>query len=250
MADKPIDTSDRPSMVSVRCGGPDCGEWIVVDRAFTGTGYCSDCLLTNLDASGPVTAVTPPDHWYTRHNPPPPPADYPPTAGAAIRAANPDVAAACTSHGGTYPVPVPLLSLNPDDITIAFAAHDQVAHRDWLIGGPGGANGDVCNPCAGAVYDRAQGKTVVMEGGPRHDMCLNGRTRGRGGDCGCTHNKPWMRGTKPRNRDTPGAVERTRAILDRHRPPTAEEFKTPPAPEHPKPLIITGYLFDPEEETP
>lgn len=231
MAREPIDTSSRPSMRSVECGG-ECGEWIVIDAAFTGKGYCSKCLTQQVGMAATGTAVAAPPQWFSRNNPPPPPPVYPPGAPiAGIRVGDPDVAGYCLAHDP--PISIHLMTLDPYDIRLAYEMHDIMFHRPtrWLIGGPGGATGDICNPCGGGNKD----KTKMEQ--PRHDLCLRGNPRGGWGrNCPCHHDRPWMRGIKP---DTPD-----RPVTPTPRPPANEPVVSEP------PTIITGYLFDPEEEDP
>jgi hypothetical protein len=251
MADKPIDCTDRPSMTSVQCGG-NCGQWIVVDKAYTGVGYCTSCALERIDVEHADGTRMAANNYLFNGDPNAPPADprtinyppavYPPSGRASnIRPADPDTAGYCMRH--PRPANVGLMSLTPADVAIAYAIHDHIHHRPdaWLIGPAGGADDDICRACAGAKWDRDIGKEVAMEGGPRHDLCLKGRTRGRGANCPCTHDKPHMRGIKPGDphpADVPGAVARLRAELAAHNPP-------PPA--APAPPPIAAYLFDPEE---
>ena len=227
MADEPIDTSSRPSMTSVPCAD-ECGSWIVVDRAFTGKGYCSNCLIARIGTTAGAV-IAPPPQWSSKNNPPPPPAVYPPGADiAGIRVADPEVAGYCLAHDP--PVSIHLMTLDSHDITLAYRMHDIMHHRPtrWLIGGPGGADGDVCNPCGGGNKD----KTRMDQ--PRHDLCLRGNPRGGWGrNCPCRHDRPYMRGIKP---EPDG-----RAASPTPKPPTAGPVVSDP------PVIITGYLFDPEE---
>jgi hypothetical protein len=185
--------------------------------------------------------VPPPDHWFTAHNPPPAPAVYPPSINppTGIRVSDPNVRALCLDH--PEPVDLHLMSLDPDDIRLAYLLHDRLWHNPhgWLIGGPGGADGDVCNPCGGGARDKTPLVTVGPDGeeftGPRHDLCLRGKTRGRGRDCPCQHDREYMRGLKPST-----AVDRLRADTQRATQPDP----TPP------PVIdppTAGYLFDPED---
>lgn len=240
MAREPIDTSSRPSMRSVACAG-DCGEWIVIDSGFTGDGYCSKCLTLRVGLAAAGTTVEPPPQWFARNNPPPPFAVYPPGAPiAGIRVADPDVAGYCLAHDP--PVSIHLMTLDPYDISLAYRMHDIMFHQPtrWLIGGPGGADGDVCNPCGGGDRDKNPLITVI-DGkefkGPRHDLCLRGNRRGGWGrNCPCQHDRPWMRGIKP---DTPD-----RPVKPTPKPPASKPVVSEP------PVIITGYLFDPEEEDP
>lgn len=240
MAKQPVDTSDRPSMQSVECGDR-CGEWIVVDRAYTGVGYCTACARRRIGAPTLTPITDPPDHWFSRHNPPPPDPVYPPGRAAAVRVGDPDVSGYCTGHPTSHNLN--LMSTDPVDIAVACAVHDHVWHNPhgWILGGVGGANDDICRACAGAKWDSDIGKEVAMEGGPRHDLCLKGRTRGRGANCPCTHDRPYMRGIKPGDHpaDVPGALTRIRAAIAAHNPPVP-----PPPPAAPKP----DYLFDPEED--
>lgn len=231
MADQPIDTSSRPSMTSVPCAD-ECGSWIVVDRAFTGKGYCTPCLIARIGSVAGATIEAPPQ-WFSKNNPPPPPAVYPPGADiAAIRVSDPDVAGYCLAHDP--PVSIFLMSLDPYDISLAYRMHDILYHAPtrWLIGGPGGATGDICNPCGGGNKDK-----TPMEGGPRHDLCLRGNPRGGWGrNCPCQHDRPYMRGIKPETGDRPARPAPVK-------PTAAEPVVSDP------PVIITNYLFDPEEET-
>jgi hypothetical protein len=255
MADKKIDCSAWPSMTSVQCGGGNCNEWIIVDGAFTGTGYCSACLHARVGGDSLIVAVDPPDAWFSAHNPGPPSAVYPPSphTGIGIRTGDPDVAGRCLAHHLTDPAgDLRLLSLDPADIHIAMTLHRQQHHDPftvaggrpigWLIGGPGGADGDICNPCGGGGKDKAPLVTTVggdTYTGPRHDLCLRGNPRGGWGrNCPCTHDRPHMRGIKPGSPD-PAArtVQHVQDILDDHH--------TPPA----IPIPEQGYLFDPEEDT-
>jgi hypothetical protein len=244
MASEPIDCTNRPSMTSVQCHNG-CGEWIVIDSAYTGPAHCTDCHLTLLNAPTIAVITDKPDHWFTAHNPPPTPPtpDRLPTPPAASTY-NTETAIrgyCIHPHHPRKPAPVHLDTLNTDDITLAYRIHDHIHHNPtgWLIGGPGGANSDICNPCGGARWDKDEGRVVQLEQ-PRHDMCLRGRTRGRGNDCPCTHNRPHMRGIKPDSIDQPGAVTRLQQALAEHTPqPAAAD--TPPT-------YITRYLFDPEEE--
>jgi hypothetical protein len=253
VANEPIDTSARPSMVSVACHGG-CGQHIVADREYTDRGgltFCSICRWEQI-GGGNTTAVVheKPAHWFTANNPGPPPAAYPPSTieAYAVRVNDPDVDGRCLAHPlDSTDGDLRLMTADPGDVELAFALHDFFHHNTgdgpWLIAGNTGRTGDVCNPCAGAKWDKDQGKTVAMDGGPRHDLCLRERTRGRGGDCPCVHHRPYMKGIKPGDRDRPGAVDRARDMLAEHNKPT-----TGKPPEPPKPTIITGYLFDPDEE--
>lgn len=247
MADQPIDTSARPSMTSVQCGGPDCGQWIVVDRAYDGVGYCSGCLHAKLGGTD-HPRVDPPPEWFSEHNPPPPFAVYPPGADiAGVRIGDPDVAGRCLAHPLDDPAgDLHLMTLGPADITVAFAVHDHLWHRrdGWLIGGPGGADGDICNPCGGGGRDKAPLTTTLPGGevytGPRHDLCLRGDPRGGWGrNCPCTHDRPHMRGVKPGVRDAAAQVaEIQQRVADSHR-------RAPALPDIPIPTA--NYLFTIEE---
>lgn len=245
MAKDPIDTSSWPTMASVQCGGDGCDQWILVDRTpgieFTGTGRCTGCLHARIGMPA-VTTVDPPAHWFREHNPLPPDPVYPPSVDppAGVRLGDPDVSAACTGnprtgrldHGPLYPIS--LYSLDPADVAVAFGVHDHLWHRPrgWLIGGPGGADGDVCNPCGGGNKDKSR-----MEQ-PRHDLCLRGNPRGGWGrNCPCTHDRPYMRGIKPDQADGAPAVQTVRDRLAATRPEP-----TPP------PVATAFYLFDPEED--
>lgn len=225
MASEPIDTSDRPSMISVRCDGG-CGEWIVIDSERPG-GHCSTCLVESLGGAT-VGTYPKPDSWSTAHNPPPAPAVYPPSTAptaTTIRIPDPNVTAYCDRKDHPTPPRIPIMSAHPDDVTSAYYLHDLVHHQPngWLIGGPGGATGDVCNPCGGGNPD----KTPMQQ--PRHDLCARG-TRGRGRDCPCTHDRPHMRGIKPNTRPT-----------------QARPYQRPTEPEPALPRYITTYLPDPED---
>lgn len=226
MASEPIDTSVWPSMVSVQCG-TGCGEWIVVDRAYTGTGFCSGCLADR--TGGGVAASYPaPPEWSAAHNPVPPPAVYPERQNTVLPFRtdyDPNVNAVCISHPTA--VAIPLMTVA--DAPLAYRIHDHLNHRrwGWLIGGPGGANGDVCDPCGGGTKDKKP-----LTDGPRHDLCLNGRTRGRGGDCPCRHDRPWMRGIKPGAPAAPAAA------------PAPEPAAAPVIPVHDQ----MTFTLDPEED--
>lgn len=187
------------------------------------------------------------DGHCTKHLPRPPvpePAVYPPSTHppAAIRVADPRVAAYCP-HPDRL-VDLHLMSLDPEDIRLVYQLHDQLHHRPdgWLIGGPGGGEGDVCNPCAG--WNTKEKKPLTD--GPRHDLCLNGRTTYRGGDCPCTHNKPHMRGIKPGQEVHQEAWKRRRteqlAALEDQQRATAERLKTA---DHTQIMFLT----DPEDDT-
>ena len=244
MASEPIDTSSRPNMRSVQCQDG-CGEWLVIDGAYTGKAYCSACLANRIGLNHAVTE--PPPAWFSANNPPPPSAVYPPRVDTGthtpVRVADPNLTGYCIQH--RKPVPMVIHGLNPDDITVAFAAHDRTWHTPgaWLLGATGGAGDDICRACGGAYWDKEAGREMPLTDGPRHDLCLKGKTRGRGGNCPCTHDRPWMKGVKPTNLDVPGAVRRTQEILAAHRPPDEPE---PPKPT-PPPVAMFG-LFDPDDE--
>jgi hypothetical protein len=182
-----------------------------------------------------------------KHLPPKPvpePAVYPPSSHppAAIRVADPNVAAYCP-HPNEF-VNLNLMSLDPDDIRLVYQLHDQLHHRadGWLIGGPGGGVGDVCNPCAG--WNTKEKKPLTD--GPRHDLCLNGRTTYRGGDCPCTHDKPHMRGIKPGQEVHQEAWKKKRAemhaTLEEQQRANAERLKAANRAE-------IMFLIDPEADT-
>lgn len=238
MAKQPIDITGRPSMISTRCGGDNCDEWIVVDRAYTGTGHCSSCLNRIVERGDEAVTADPPPQWFSKHNPPPPDPQYPPGQPiVGLRTADPNVSGYCLSCPiGSSRAVLQLMSLSPDDIHIAVETHRRLWHtRDgWLIGGPGGADGDVCNPCGGAYWDKEQGKVLPLQQ-PRHDHCLRGRTRGRGRDCPCNHDRPYMRGVKPGAAEKGQQVQQVQQILAAHRP-------------QPVQTAITDYLTDPEED--
>lgn len=172
------------------CNGH-CGNTIVVVEEHAHDALCSGCLMTRINE----TLVMPPGtvkQWTPPRTVTPPEPVYPPSSKAAIAPFLTDVEAVCINH--RHPVHLALTEDTPEAIARAYYIHDHVFHKTgtWLIGGPGGANGDICNPCGGG--NRQGGP---LEGGPRHDLCLKGRTRGRGNDCPCTHDKPYMRGIKP-----------------------------------------------------
>lgn len=239
MAREPIDVSSWPSMVSVQCSRPVCDEWVAVIPEHANTARCGIHIAEDV---GLTTNLNPekPAHWFTANNPPPEPPVYPPSEheGVTVRVENPDLTARCLDHRLDDPAgQIILYSLDPLDVTVAFGAHDHRHHNPtaWYIGGAGGADADICNPCGGGSKDK-----TPLPDGPRHDLCLRGNPRGGWGrNCPCTHDKPYMRGTKPGDRDIPGAVDRYRADLAARQPEPA-----PP----PAPTIIANYLWDPEEE--
>jgi len=73
MADEPIDTSYRPSLVSTRCGGG-CGQWVLAVATLTTPGYCEHCLRKQVGGTGGIPVVARPPEWASEFNPPPPPA--------------------------------------------------------------------------------------------------------------------------------------------------------------------------------
>ena len=77
-----------------------------------------------------------------------------------------------------------IVGITEDMMVKAFADHHRVAHEDgvWLVGGPGGADDNVCAPCGGGDRDKRP-----LPDGPDHSRCLRGQTRGWGGRCGCLH---------------------------------------------------------------
>lgn len=169
-----------------------CSATVFVVEDFQGAPKCIDC--GRLDAGVEWPWFTPLGEWHPTvgyasiglaEQPGGPVPDAPLPAerdGTVVRAASAE--ARCT-HGCV----IPLVSLSTEDIDTAFRMHYQVAHAPagWLIGGAGGADGEVCDPCGGGDRGRP------ME--PRHDLCRRGG-RGKGRDCSCTHDRAHMRGTK------------------------------------------------------
>ena len=99
----------------------------------------------------------------------------------------------------------PLNSL--EDALLSIHAHELVMHREnaWMVGGVGGSNTRICDPCGGASpggWALVEGERVELppKGSPfgitfksaRHDLCLNGHSRGRGQtyECDCKHRTP------------------------------------------------------------
>jgi hypothetical protein len=245
VADDPIDTTDTP-FVNAECAG--CGTNVVAVPEHAATSFCIECGRAAAEithAWAVPVPVDPPE--LARPTYLPPPAVYPPTEPTeGLRVADPDVAGRCLAHPPASPEShIRLMSLDPDDIAVAFGIHDHLWHNPtgWLIGGPGGADGDICNPCGGGGKDKRPLTTVLDNGeaytGPRHDLCLRGNPRGGWGrNCPCQHDRPYMRGVKPDDAGSNRGVDRVQSILGAHRPPPVTA----------KPAVAADFLWSPEEE--
>lgn len=233
MAAEPIDVTDTP-FVCVTC--VDCGTYVVAVPGQEADARCIECGRAEITHGWAVPIEIPADLAPPRITYPDP--TYPPSPHrtGGVRVGSPDVAGRCLAHPLNAPDgDLRLMSLEPADVTVAYALHDQLHHRrtGWLVGGPGGATGDICNPCGGGNKDKTR-----MEQ-PRHDLCLRGNPRGGWGrNCPCTHDRPHMRGIKP------GADTTSTA-------PTVDAVREQLAKHNDRPTIAIptqGYLFDPEED--
>jgi hypothetical protein len=108
-----------------------------------------------------------------------------------VRVPTVDVECLLPHPGVDGPVYIHAFTRNPADISEAFVVHLRTVHDDgvWLVGRPGGNGGDICNNCAG--WNGKEQKALER---PRHDLCQKGKGNYRGTNCGCTHDKPHMRG--------------------------------------------------------
>jgi hypothetical protein len=192
MANQPIDCS-RTHYESTQCVG--CPAYVVIAQGFTGVAMCLECRRSheNIDWEW----FTPLGEWHPEVGYPAPgsggvvsdgkqvdfgPAEYE-TGPNLTPFALVDTSRVfrCIRCREQWPM---VVGLTPEEMVRGFADHDRVAHQEgvWLVGGPGGADENVCAPCGGGDRDKRP-----LPGGPDHSLCLKGKTKGWGGRCGCQH---------------------------------------------------------------
>lgn len=192
MADEPIDCSGS-HYVSARCVG--CGTHVVAVPEQIDQARCLDCRRTHEQITVPW--FTPYGKWHPTVGYPAPgsagaisdgkmthfgPAEY--EIGQKLShfaPSDPHITLRCVSCGETWPQ---VLGLDDSGRVRAFADHDRIAHHPnaWLVGGPGGANETICDPCGGGGPEKRP-----RDGGPDHSKCLKGKKSGWGGRCDCQH---------------------------------------------------------------